>query len=185
MVVIQLAVNTGLTFAVVYSLKDTDVGENGVTTIKGSDQPTSVGTAMTTLNLEDVLSLSPDDVADVNDLQFVTDDGTILTYTITGAKVVRQDGQGMAIFYSARGDTVTVSEDGIAVEGQDGSLLYMEEFEDGKSGDTPSSSAANSRNLLAKKKKKGLVGRRKNAGSVGKKAKDAWSDMVRIVLYLG
>ena len=103
-----IGVITGLTVVVVESAKETKTSDSGITTVKGKDTPTATGSVSVSSSLRSAVSMTVAQLQAVKSFKTTTAAGVDLSYTITG---YRRD-SNTAIFYSARGDTITVQKSG-------------------------------------------------------------------------
>jgi hypothetical protein len=104
----------GLTAHVIEQAKDSKPGANGVMMSTGaSPAPVSTGRAKEEHTLFSLLDASVQTIANIIDLKFVTDQNSVLLYTITGSQV-RADGAGIT-FYAARGDVIELTPSAVTV----------------------------------------------------------------------
>ena len=103
-----IGVITGLTVVVVESAKETKTSSSGITTVKGADTPTASGSVTVTSSIRSAVSMTVDQLQAVKSFKTTTAAGVDLSYTITGYR----RNSTSAIFYSARGDTITVQKSG-------------------------------------------------------------------------
>ena len=99
----------GLTAYVVEEAKETKTDSSGITTVKGTNQPTAAGSVVTQASLTESFASSADELDAVKSLRLESQDGSEeFSYTITGwsrnAAAVK--------FYASRGDVITVDKDG-------------------------------------------------------------------------
>jgi len=104
----------GLTAHVIEQAKDSKPGANGVMMSTGaSPAPVATGQSVEDHTLFSLLDASVQTIANIIDLKFVTDQNSVLLYTITGSHV-RGDGAGIT-FYAARGDVIELTPSAVTV----------------------------------------------------------------------
>jgi len=113
----------GLTAHVIESAKETETSGDGITYVKGSDQPTATGRVTSYDTLGESYAFPPEALDDVDTAYLFSDDETEeFSYTITGwSRNVSH-----IIFYSSRGDTITVDTVGNLITHDDAGNVLLE-----------------------------------------------------------
>ena len=113
----------GLTAHVIESAKETETSGDGITYVKGSDQPTATGTVRSYDTLGESYAFSPEALDDVDTAYLFSDDESEeFSYTITGwSRNVSH-----LIFYTSRGDTITVDTVGNLITHDDAGNVLLE-----------------------------------------------------------
>lgn len=118
----------GLTAHVIESAKETETSGDGITYVKGSDQPTATGRVTSYDTLGESYAFPPEALDDVDTAYLFSDDETEeFSYTITGwSRNVSH-----IIFYSSRGDTITVDTVGNLITHDDAGNVLLEKEGEG------------------------------------------------------
>ena len=113
----------GLTAHVIESAKETETSGDGITYVKGSDQPTATGRVTSYDTLGESYAFPPEALDDVDTAYLFSDDESEeFSYTITGwSRNVSH-----IIFYSSRGDTITVDTVGNLITHDDAGNVLLE-----------------------------------------------------------
>ena len=113
----------GLTAHVIESAKETETSGDGITYVKGSDQPTATGRVTSYDTLGESYAFSPEALDDVDTAYLFSDDESEeFSYTITGwSRNVSH-----LIFYTSRGDTITVDTVGNLITHDDAGNVLLE-----------------------------------------------------------
>ena len=113
----------GLTAHVIESAKETETSGDGITYVKGSDQPTATGRVTSYDILGESYAFSPEALDDVDTAYLFSDDESEeFSYTITGwSRNVSH-----LIFYTSRGDTITVDTVGNLITHDDAGNVLLE-----------------------------------------------------------
>lgn len=113
----------GLTAHVIESAKETETSGDGITYVKGSDQPTATGKVTSYDSLGESYALLPEALDDVDTAYLFSDDESEeFSYTITGwSRNVSH-----LIFYTSRGDTITVDTVGNLITHDDAGNVLLE-----------------------------------------------------------
>jgi len=118
----------GLTAHVIESAKETETSGDGITYVKGSDQPTATGRVTSYDTLSESYAFPPEALDDVDTAYLFSDDESEeFSYTITGwSRNVSH-----IIFYSSRGDTITVDTVGNLITHDDAGNVLLEKEGEG------------------------------------------------------
>ena len=118
----------GLTAHVIESAKETETSGDGITYVKGSDQPTATGKVTSYDTLSESYAFPPEALDDVDTAYLFSDDESEeFSYTITGwSRNVSH-----IIFYSSRGDTITVDTVGNLITHDDAGNVLLEKEGEG------------------------------------------------------
>ena len=118
----------GLTAHVIESAKETETSGDGITYVKGSDQPTATGRVTSYDTLGESYAFPPEALDDVDTAYLFSDDESEeFSYTITGwSRNVSH-----IIFYSSRGDTITVDTVGNLITHDDAGNVLLEKEGEG------------------------------------------------------
>ena len=113
----------GLTAHVIESAKETETSGDGITYVKGSDQPTATGRVTSYDILGESYAFPPEALDDVDTAYLFSDDESEeFSYTITGwSRNVSH-----LIFYTSRGDTITVDTVGNLITHDDAGNVLLE-----------------------------------------------------------
>ena len=113
----------GLTAHVIESAKETETSGDGITYVKGSDQPTATGRVTSYDTLGESYAFPPEALDDVDTAYLFSDDESEeFSYTITGwSRNVSH-----LIFYTSRGDTITVDTVGNLITHDDAGNVLLE-----------------------------------------------------------
>jgi len=113
----------GLTAHVIESAKETETSGDGITYVKGSDQPTATGRVTSYDSLGESYAFPPEALDDVDTAYLFSDDESEeFSYTITGwSRNVSH-----LIFYTSRGDTITVDTVGNLITHDDAGNVLLE-----------------------------------------------------------
>ena len=113
----------GLTAHVIESAKETETSGDGITYVKGSDQPTATGRVTSYDSLGESYAFPPEALDDVDSAYLFSDDESEeFSYTITGwSRNVSH-----LIFYTSRGDTITVDTVGNLITHDDAGNVLLE-----------------------------------------------------------
>jgi len=113
----------GLTAHVIESAKETETSGDGITYVKGSDQPTATGRVTSYDILGESYAFLPEALDDVDTAYLFSDDESEeFSYTITGwSRNVSH-----LIFYTSRGDTITVDTVGNLITHDDAGNVLLE-----------------------------------------------------------
>ena len=113
----------GLTAHVIESAKETETSGDGITYVKGSDQPTATGRVTSYDSLGESHAFPPEALDDVDTAYLFSDDESEeFSYTITGwSRNVSH-----LIFYTSRGDTITVDTVGNLITHDDAGNVLLE-----------------------------------------------------------
>lgn len=113
----------GLTAHVIESAKETETSGDGITYVKGSDQPTATGKVTSYDSLGESYAFPPEALDDVDTAYLFSDDESEeFSYTITGwSRNVSH-----LIFYTSRGDTITVDTVGNLITHDDAGNVLLE-----------------------------------------------------------
>ena len=118
----------GLTAHVIESAKETETSGDGITYVKGSDQPTATGRVTSYDTLGESYAFPPEALDDVDTAYLFSDDETEeFSYSISGwSRNVSH-----IIFYSSRGDTITVDTVGNLITHDDAGNVLLEKEGEG------------------------------------------------------
>jgi len=118
----------GLTAHVIESAKETETSGDGITYVKGSDQPTATGRVTSYDTLSESYAFSPEALDDVDTAYLFSDDETEeFSYSISGwSRNVSH-----LIFYTSRGDTITVDTVGNLITHDDAGNVLLEKEGEG------------------------------------------------------
>ena len=118
----------GLTAHVIESAKETETSGDGITYVKGSDQPTATGRVTSYDTLGESYAFPPEALDDVDTAYLFSDDESEeFSYTITGwSRNVSH-----LIFYTSRGDTITVDTVGNLITHDDAGNVLLEKEGEG------------------------------------------------------
>jgi len=118
----------GLTAHVIESAKETETSGDGITYVKGSDQPTATGRVTSYDSLSESYAFSPEALDDVDTAYLFSDDETEeFSYSISGwSRNVSH-----LIFYTSRGDTITVDTVGNLITHDDAGNVLLEKEGEG------------------------------------------------------
>jgi len=118
----------GLTAHVIESAKETETSGDGITYVKGSDQPTATGKVTSYDTLSESYAFSPEALDDVDTAYLFSDDETEeFSYSISGwSRNVSH-----LIFYTSRGDTITVDTVGNLITHDDAGNVLLEKEGEG------------------------------------------------------
>ena len=113
----------GLTAHVIESAKETETSGDGITYVKGSDQPTATGRVTSYDTLGESYAFPAEALDDVDTAYLFSDDESEeFSYTITGwSRNVSH-----LIFYTSRGDTITVDTVGNLITHDDAGNVLLE-----------------------------------------------------------
>jgi len=113
----------GLTAHVIESAKETETSGDGITYVKGSDQPTATGRVTSYDTLGESYAFPPEALDDVDTAYLFSDDESEeFSYTITGWS----RNESHLIFYTSRGDTITVDTVGNLITHDDAGNVLLE-----------------------------------------------------------
>ena len=116
----------GLTAHVIESAKETETSGDGITFVKGSDQPTATGTVSSYDSLSESYAFLPEDLDDIDTAYLLSDDESEeFSYTITGWS----RNESHLVYYTSRGDTITVDTVGNLVTHDDAGNVLLERRE--------------------------------------------------------
>jgi len=125
-----------MTSVLLEAAKETSTSDSGIVTVKGSDTPTGTGGVMKPMELRHSLTSEATELDNCKSLSFHTG-ASELSYTITGwsrdfdVAAANVDGLMPALnvkFFSARGDVVTVTREGVVILSDDGAVVHSENF---------------------------------------------------------
>jgi len=118
----------GLTAHVIESAKETETSGDGITYVKGSDQPTATGKVTSYDTLSESYAFPPEALDDVDTAYLFSDDETEeFSYSISGwSRNVSH-----LIFYTSRGDTITVDTVGNLITHDDAGNVLLEKEGEG------------------------------------------------------
>ena len=113
----------GLTAHVIESAKETETSGDGITFVKGTDQPTSTGGVASYDSLSETYAFPPDVLDDIDTAYLLSDDETEeYSYTVTGWS----RNESHLVFYTSRGDKITVDTVGNLVTHDDAGNVLLE-----------------------------------------------------------
>ena len=116
----------GLTAHVIESAKETETSGDGITFVKGSDQPTATGTVSSYDSLSESYAFLPEDLDDIDTAYLLSDDESEeFSYTITGWS----RNESHLVYYTSRGDKITVDTVGNLVTHDDAGNVLLERRE--------------------------------------------------------
>ena len=116
----------GLTAHVIESAKETETSGDGITFVKGSDQPTATGTVSSYDSLSESYAFLPEDLDDIDTAYLLSDnESEEFSYTITGWS----RNESHLVYYTSRGDTITVDTVGNLVTHDDAGNVLLERRE--------------------------------------------------------
>ena len=118
----------GLTAHVIESAKETETSGDGITFVKGSDQPTATGSVTSYDTLSESYAFLPEALDDIDTAYLLSDDESEeFSYTITGWS----RNESHLVYYTSRGDKITVDTVGNLVTHDDaGNVLLEKEGEE-------------------------------------------------------
>ena len=116
----------GLTAHVIESAKETETSGDGITYVKGSDQPTATGKVTSYDTLSESYAFLPEALDDIDTAYLLSDDETEeYSYTVTGWS----RNESHLVFYTSRGDKITVDTVGNLVTHDDAGNVLLERRE--------------------------------------------------------
>ena len=135
----------GLTAHVIESAKETETSGDGITFVKGTDQPTATGGVASYDSLSESYAFLPEDLDDIDTAYLLSDDETEeYSYTVTGWS----RNESHLVYYTSRGDKITVDTVGNLVTHDDAGNVLLEREGEG-----------NRRRLLRRGKSKSTIRR--------------------------
>merc|ERR1712070_888100 len=116
----------GLTAHVIESAKETETSGDGITFVKGTDQPTATGRVARYNSLSESYPSPPEVLDDIDTAYLLSDDETEeYSYTVTGWS----RNESHLVYYTARGDKITVDTVGNLVTHDDAGNVLLERRE--------------------------------------------------------
>ena len=116
----------GLTAHVIESAKETETSGDGITFVKGTDQPTATGGIASYDSLSETYAFPPDVLDDIDTAYLLSDDESEeYSYTVTGWS----RNESHLVYYTARGDKITVDTVGNLVTHDDAGNVLLERRE--------------------------------------------------------
>jgi hypothetical protein len=116
----------GLTAHVIESAKETETGGDGITYVKGTDQPSATGGIVSYDSLSETYAFLPDVLDGIDTAYLLSDDESEeFSYTITGWS----RNESHLVYYTARGDKITVDTVGNLVTHDDAGNVLLERRE--------------------------------------------------------
>ena len=116
----------GLTAHVIESAKETETSGDGITYVKGTDQPTATGGIVSYDSLSETYAFLPDVLDDIDTAYLLSDDESEeFSYTITGWS----RNESHLVYYTSRGDKITVDTVGNLVTHDDAGNVLLERRE--------------------------------------------------------
>ena len=118
----------GLTAHVIESAKETETSGDGITYVKGSNQPTATGRVSSYDTLSESYAFSPEVLDDIDTAYLLSDDETEeYSYTVTGWS----RNESHLVFYTSRGDKITIDTVGNLVTHDDAGNVLLEKEGEG------------------------------------------------------
>ena len=115
----------GLTAHVIESAKENETSGDGITFVKGTDQPTATGGVASYDSLSESYAFSPEDLDDIDTAYLLDDASEEFSYTITGWS----RNESHLVYYTSRGDKITVDTVGNLVTHDDAGNVLLERRE--------------------------------------------------------
>ena len=116
----------GLTAHVIESAKETETSGDGITYVKGSDQPTATGKVTSYDTLSESYAFLPEALDDIDTAYLLSDDESEeYSYTVTGWS----RNESHLVYYTSRGDKITVDTVGNLVTHDDAGNVLLERRE--------------------------------------------------------